>query len=38
MAFFHVFARFRLYLEDLVAEGDEILGSTPLHYERRFIV
>ena len=32
------FARFRLYLEDFVAEGDEISDSTPVHYERHFVV
>ena len=31
------FARFRLYLEDFVAEGDEISDSTPVHYELRFV-
>ena len=32
---FYVFARFRLCLEDFVAEGDKITGRRPVHYERR---
>ena len=32
---FYVFARFRLCLEDCVAEDDKITGRRPVHYERR---
>ena len=34
MAFFHVFARFRLCLEDFVAEGDEITDRRYVYHER----